>query len=143
MILNKINSLHQSRQRKRCPTPRHERSNDQGAVTVLAISMAICALVFIPVVCVMTWAIVAKHKLQGAADLAAIAGAHTLYVESAFACDSAEAVAQANGVALSVCHIAGDTVEVETTSVSHLPWRIADVLSISARARAGIDELDP
>lgn len=85
--------------------------SETGAASVFA-AFAMLALLSLTVLCVQVGgAIVAKHRAQSAADLAALAAAAALS-ESEDACEAARQVASVNGARLGGCTVEGSTVVV-------------------------------
>lgn len=80
-------------------------------------------------------AVVARHRAEAAADLAALAGAAYAVDGYAAACTAADRVAQFNGSHLSRCVVAGDVVEVVV--VRPVPFGRLGSWPASGRARAG------
>jgi secretion/DNA translocation related TadE-like protein len=81
-------------------------------------------------------AVLASHRAQSAADLAALAAAMTLIrgESSSAACAQGSAVAAGNGGLLATCRAGPDlTVEMAVDVRSTLPW----VATARARSRAG------
>lgn len=104
---------------------------DDGGATVLVVAMA-GVLVFVMVGLAAAGGLVtAQRRAQGAADLAALAGAGM----PDDACAEAGRVAAANAAALDTCAVVGQDVSV-TVSVAGptVPW--AEV-RVTAEARAG------
>ncbi len=94
-------------------------------------------------VTVRTTAVVARHRAESAADLAALAAAAAIGVadDSAAVCAAAGPIAEANGASLASCTLAinadGRTgsVTIRVTVLAHLPgW---GAVHTSATARAG------
>ncbi|GGU49563.1 Rv3654c family TadE-like protein [Lentzea flava] len=75
-------------------------------------------------------AVVVRHRVTGAADLAALAGAASLVDGDERACEQAKRVAQSNGAVLESCSTSGWEVVVEVSAVT--PFG-----PVSARSRAG------
>lgn len=75
-------------------------------------------------------AVVARHRVTGAADLAALAAAARLTEGDQSACEQAERVARQNRAELRSCAVSGWEVVVEVSSVT--PFG-----PVSARSRAG------
>ena len=110
---------------------------DRGGATVLVVAMA-GGLMFVMVgLGAVGGLVTAQRRAQGAADLAALAGASALagVRGSADACVAAARVAGSNAAALDACTPDGRTVRV-TVSVDgpDVPWR---EVRVSAEARAG------
>lgn len=80
-------------------------------------------------------AVIARHRAEAAADLAALAGAATALDGPARACGQARLVAAANGGQLSWCVVSGDVVEVEVSRA--LPLGRLGRWTAIGRARAG------
>jgi len=75
-------------------------------------------------------AVVARHRVTGAADLAALAAAARLAEGTESACEQAERVARANRADVRTCAVSGWEVVVEVSATS--PFG-----PVSARSRAG------
>ena len=108
-------------------------SEDTGAATVLA-AVLIAALTTIAVAGIWLAAVViARHRAQAAADLAAVAAAARLPTGSAAACSQAEEVAGVMGSEMQSCTVSGLDVVVVTAvrADRYGRWRA------SASARAG------
>ncbi|MBM7857905.1 secretion/DNA translocation related TadE-like protein [Lentzea nigeriaca] len=75
-------------------------------------------------------ALVVRHRVTGAADLAALAGATSLVDGDETACEQAKRVAQSNGGVLESCSTSGWEVVVEVSATT--PFG-----PVSARSRAG------
>ena len=110
------------------------RTDDEGAVTVLVLAAMTAMLAMVPVVGAAVSAIAVKHRLDGAADLAALAAA--LDVGSTGACATAERLALANGSRVVACTL-GDA-EV-TVTVEPLRPPAGVPFRLSSTARAGIE----
>jgi secretion/DNA translocation related TadE-like protein len=84
-------------------------------------------------------AVVARHRAESAADLAALAGAADAVLGRAAACDRAGRIAAAGGAELTACALAGWDVLVEVRTP--IPFRLDAALGTppvaTARARAG------
>lgn len=111
---------------------------ERGSGTLIAgvAAASITALVCL-VVCAAVFAR-AQHRVDGAADLAAIAGGQA-QLNGGAGCDAARASAAANGGRLDRCQVAGDEVELVVSVVVSAPvslggwsWRV------SASAHAGV-----
>jgi secretion/DNA translocation related TadE-like protein len=80
-------------------------------------------------------ATVARHRVEAAADLAALAAATRLAGGPGPPCAAAEQVARANGAALLGCRLTGSDVEVEAETT--LAFGGLGSYRVQARARAG------
>lgn len=83
-------------------------------------------------------ALFAQHRVSGAADLVALAGA-TAHQRAQVPCDSARRAAEANGVTLGACDVVGDEEEfvVSVEATITLDWGPVRV-PFSARSHAGV-----
>lgn len=108
---------------------------DRGSATVLLLAVVVVALVLALAVVALSRAATARGTAQGAADLAAIAGAEAALLGSGDPCGRATQVARVNGGAVTRCAVAaGGFVEVEV-AVAVEPWpRWRTTASASARA---------
>ena len=98
-----------------------------------AVSGVVAMLLLIVVTTVGTQigaAVVARHRVTGAADLAALAAAGSLAEGDEKACEQAERVARANRASLATCAVSGWEVVVEVSATT--PFG-----PVSARSRAG------
>ncbi|WP_182347318.1 Rv3654c family TadE-like protein [Tomitella gaofuii] len=88
---------------------------DTGSATVFA-AFGMLALLTFTVLCVQVGgAMVARHRAQAAADLAALAAA-TALADGGGACAAARTVAGRNGARVSACTVEGRTVLVHATA---------------------------
>ncbi|MGP4022872.1 Rv3654c family TadE-like protein [Actinomadura sp. 3N407] len=78
----------------------------------------------------------ARHRVDAAADLAALAGAARLAAGGEGACGSAKRIAVESGARLVRCQVKGDVVEVSVTVDVVVPMGLGAVQVLS-RARAG------
>jgi secretion/DNA translocation related TadE-like protein len=78
--------------------------------------------------------VIARHRAQSAADLAALAAATAMPAGSGLACDKASAVARAMGTAMAACAVEDLDVTVTVDVPVRLPWGI---VAARAAARAG------
>ncbi|MEU5859721.1 Rv3654c family TadE-like protein [Nonomuraea sp. NPDC047529] len=84
---------------------------------------------------------VARHRVDGAADLSALAAARSAIVDPEGACGRASALARRNGVRLVACEITGEVADVRTSLSITLP--IAGTHTLTGRSRAGPVEMSP
>ncbi|PZS24482.1 MAG: hypothetical protein DLM60_00210 [Pseudonocardiales bacterium] len=80
-------------------------------------------------------AMVVRHQVESAADLAALAGAATVVAGEQYACTQARQVTDRMRVQLTSCRIRGWTVLVEATAQP--PGWLAALATPTAQARAG------
>ncbi|MCP2340359.1 secretion/DNA translocation related TadE-like protein [Actinomadura rupiterrae] len=79
---------------------------------------------------------VARHRVEAAADLGALAGAQRASEGEVVACRAAREVAADSGGRVASCAVRGRIVEVSADVVVRLPFGIHGV-RVAARARAG------
>ncbi|MCD4523393.1 Rv3654c family TadE-like protein [Nocardioides sp. cx-173] len=110
------------------------RPDERGAATVFAVSCLALLLLLGAALGVVTALVAAHRAAQGAADLAALAGAETLG-RGRDPCTAAAATAASNGGALAACEVDDRDVVVEVrVEGPHWLGQSADPV---ARARAG------
>jgi secretion/DNA translocation related TadE-like protein len=78
---------------------------------------------------------VARHRVNDAADLSALAAAKLAIIDPKSACAHAAALAEENGVELSNCTITGEVADVWTSLEISLPG--FGTRSLTGRSRAG------
>lgn len=83
-------------------------------------------------------AVLARHRVATAADLAALAGAVRVLDGPAVACSTAKEIAARNGGSLVRCEVSGDDVEVEVRR----PLVLGNLGSWTVRARARAGPVD-
>ncbi|TQK29218.1 Rv3654c family TadE-like protein [Arthrobacter sp. SLBN-53] len=105
---------------------------DGGSATLIASALMVVLLTLTVGVLVLGSAVVARHRAQSGADLAALAGAASVPSGRQSACAAAQAVAESNHVAVVECIVDGLDVAVSVTATTMLPSR-----SARAEARAG------
>jgi secretion/DNA translocation related TadE-like protein len=103
------------------------RPSDNGAGSVLVLSVAAALLLFTGLLVPLYIGLAAKRTVAGAADAAALAAADALSgAVPGFPCELGERVARLNGASLASCRIDGSDVIVEATGeVLGLPIRAA------------------
>jgi secretion/DNA translocation related TadE-like protein len=115
---------------------------ERGSATVWA-AVGIAAITTVLVVGLhFGAAVIARHRAEAAADLAALAAAGAAVEGAEAACERAERVVEAMGATLAACHLDGWDALVE----AHAPVAIAvpGVDTASGRARAGpVTPTDP
>ncbi len=113
--------------------------DERGAATVL-VTVVVAALGALALVGLAVGALRAHGvRVQGAADLAAVAGA-TAQTAHQDACAAAHASARANRVAVTQCRVRGDEVEfvVSVEAVLEVPGWPSGLGRLTARAHAGV-----
>ncbi|MFF5477334.1 Rv3654c family TadE-like protein [Streptomyces sp. NPDC012935] len=104
--------------------------SDRGSATVWSVgAIAVLCVVFV-VVLALGQAVMTRHRAAGGADLAALAAADHWAEGGTAACDRAERVAEAQGVRLVRCVLAGEVSDV-TAASGRGPF------AAEVRARAG------
>ncbi|RAS60307.1 secretion/DNA translocation related TadE-like protein [Lentzea atacamensis] len=108
-----------------------EAPGDECGSAAVSGVMAMLLLIIVTITGVQVGAaVVVRHRVTGAADLAALAGASSLPQGAESACEQAKRVAQSNGAALESCSVSGWEVVVSVSAVT--PFG-----PVSARSRAG------
>lgn len=114
---------------------------ERGAGTLLA-SLVVLLLVGLATAVAQYGAVrAAGVRLQGSADLAALAGAEALRA-NADACAAARSAAAANVGSVTRCEVVGDEVEFVVTVGLEAPaslWLVAPAGTLRAHANAGIE----
>jgi secretion/DNA translocation related TadE-like protein len=109
------------------------RPGDEGSVTVWVLCAGLVIVLIAAGIAVTGAAVVARHRAQAAADLAALAGAMRAWDGESAACERAADVGTANDARLVACRLDGFdvivTVEVAPSLLGH-----AGVARVSARA---------
>jgi secretion/DNA translocation related TadE-like protein len=108
---------------------------DRGSASVWLIGLAALIGLATTIGVVQGGAVVARHRAEVAADLAALAGAVQVSVGEDAPCAAASRLAGRNGGRLTTCIVSGDDVEVVVTRRLVL-GRLGSATA-SARARAG------
>ena len=104
---------------------------ERGSGTVVAVALLAAVILVGTAVIVAAQAAVVARRAAAAADAAALAAADTaLGIVPGVPCETARRVAQADGAALTGCHLSGTTARVEVRSSTPFGH-------IGARARAG------
>lgn len=120
--------------------PRGRRGSDRGSAAVWVLACSAVVLAVGAVVVVRTLAVLARHRAEAAADLAALAAAGRIGV-GGDPCTAARAVAAANGATVRSCAVWLDpsgrsgTVRVRVSVRADLP--VVGLRAADARARAG------
>ena len=110
-------------------------TRDEGAATVWTLAVGLVTVVIAMAVAAAGTVIVARHRAQAAADLAALAGAARVMEGEEAACARAREIAFANGARLRSCRVTGWDL---TVSAEVSPAQVAAVAgSVTATARAG------
>ncbi|WP_245233910.1 Rv3654c family TadE-like protein [Mycobacterium sp. PS03-16] len=109
--------------------------DDSGSASLFAVAAVAVVLIVTAGLAMVGSAVVARHRAQAAADLAAVAAAGHLPSGPATACARASAVASGMGVAVTGCDITGLDVVVRVDAAVGLdPWGVGPA---RAAARAG------
>lgn len=115
-------------------TPDCSRTADAGSATILAAVGAAAMLVILAVGLQVTGAVIARHRAEAAADLAALAGATEVLSGLEAACGQAASIAAANGGRLDDCELLGLDLRI-TVQIAVSIGPIGT--SATGRARAG------
>jgi secretion/DNA translocation related TadE-like protein len=110
-----------------------EQVSDRGNATVLVAAVAALAAALAVTLALVSGIVVARHRAQAAADLAALAAANAAPVT----CAAAERVARANGARLLSCRPDGDAGTVEVVVAVRPPGVAGRLGQTVGRARAG------
>ncbi|MEV0250104.1 Rv3654c family TadE-like protein [Nocardia sp. NPDC050712] len=126
--------------RRRPPRARTARAadlarGDSGAATVLA-CLALASLIVVTILLGQVGvAVVARHRVQAAADLAALAGAGALGEGSDAGCAAAGEIARLMRARVRACVVS--QWDVTVTAEQNVPMGLFGVREVSAMARAG------
>ena len=115
---------------------------EHGSASVLVVGAVGAVVMVVSAVLVVVGAVRDVHRVQAAADLAALAAASETSGGFRPNCRAARSVAEANGVRLTRCALEPDgSVVVRTAVHRRWPrgWRLPT--TISARARAGVVDI--
>jgi secretion/DNA translocation related TadE-like protein len=114
-----------------------EPARDCGSATVWALAIAVAVLALTWAALLVVGAIAARHRVESAADLAALAGAAALR-DGGDGCGAATAIAVANGAAMTSCE-AGSDASITVTVTLPLPPTLIRWAGhqVDATARAG------
>lgn len=110
------------------------RREEVGGASLFAVSMVAVLLLLGAALGVVAAMVAAHRTAQGAADLAALAGATALQ-QGADGCVRAATVAEANGASVTACRTDGSDVWVDVLVTG--PRWLGQVGDLSGRARAG------
>lgn len=113
--------------------PSSGRSDESGSATIWGlVAMGMCAAVGWLSLLVAT-VVAAQHHLDGAADLASLAGASALQ-HGEDACTAARQTAADNGVRVAACSVLSSDVLVSVEDALSLPFGVPGTLRSAARA---------
>jgi secretion/DNA translocation related TadE-like protein len=109
--------------------------DEQGSATVVAVAMIAVLMAIVLGIMVFGMAVVARHRAQAVADLAALAAAGRIVAGAAAACSAAQAVAGAMRATVSGCRVEElDVVVGVNVAVELGRWGVG---TAEAQARAG------
>lgn len=110
-------------------------SSDRGSATIWLLALSSLVALVVAAGVVRGVATVGRHRVESAADLAALAGAQRVLYGPAAVCAEVGRVASGNGVSVTRCAVSADIVDV----IVRRPIRIGRLGSwvASAEARAG------
>jgi secretion/DNA translocation related TadE-like protein len=109
-------------------------SGDQGSGTISLLAVMLVGLLLITTLGVLGGVVLAKRRVQVAADLGALAGARWATSGASIACSRARKIVKANRARLASCELAG--FEIIVTAEVALE-ALFGVGTTSAKARAG------
>jgi secretion/DNA translocation related TadE-like protein len=112
---------------------------DRGAATVLVAGMAVVLMVLVVLGLQLGGAVLTRHRVAAAADLAALAAAGQLVAGADGACERARWVAERMSVTTTACRVVGWEVYVEVTARPP-GWAVLSGTA-NAHARAGPAEV--
>lgn len=113
--------------------------DENGSSTVLVLGCLALLVVLASALTIATCAVLVRHRVEGAADLAALAAAKSIG-EAGDPCAAAKSAASANGATVTACHTDLDpsgrsgSVSVQVQRPVNLP--IAGAATVSGRAKA-------
>jgi secretion/DNA translocation related TadE-like protein len=111
------------------------RSADRGSATVWAVALMALLMATATALALVGSVRVARHRVNDAADLSALAAAKLALIDPEAACTQAATLASENGVVLANCLITGEVADVWTSLQIKLPG--LGTRSVTGRARAG------
>ncbi|WP_327108333.1 Rv3654c family TadE-like protein [Nonomuraea glycinis] len=111
------------------------RRSDRGSATLWAVALMGLLMAVATALAMVGSVRVARHRLNDAADLSALAAAKLAIIDPKSACAHAAAIAEENGVELSNCTITGEVADVWTTVKFSLPG--LGTRTLTGRSRAG------
>ncbi len=111
------------------------RRGDRGSATLWAVALMGLLMAVATALAMVGSVRVARHRLNDAADLSALAAAKLAIIDPRSACAHAAALAAENGVELSACTITGEVADVWTAGEISLPG--FGTRTLTGRSRAG------
>ncbi|MEU4572514.1 Rv3654c family TadE-like protein [Nonomuraea sp. ATR24] len=108
---------------------------DRGSATLWGVALMALLMAVATAFAIVGAARVARHRVNAAADLSALAAAKLALIDPESACTHAETVASQNGVHLANCTITGQVADVWTSLQITLP--ALGPRTLTGRARAG------
>ncbi|QUG99728.1 flp pilus-assembly TadE/G-like family protein [Saccharopolyspora erythraea] len=115
-------------------TTRASLAGDGGAATVFSALLSIALVAVLALALQLASGVVARHRAEGAADLAALAAAAHVVQGPEFACGRADWVARGMAIAIASCRLEGANARIEVRADSPV---LGNFTAITARARAG------
>ncbi|MFG1618311.1 Rv3654c family TadE-like protein [Nonomuraea wenchangensis] len=136
----------QSCQRRRAQFDAHQRlwvvtrgdgadAGERGSATLWGVALMGLLMAVATAFATVGTARVARHRVNDAADLSALAAARLALLDPQEACARAGALAADNGVEMTRCEISGEVADVWTTLSISLP--VVGTRIVTGRARAG------
>ncbi|WP_049577751.1 Rv3654c family TadE-like protein [Nonomuraea sp. SBT364] len=111
------------------------KGNDRGSATLWGVALMTLLMAVATTFAVVGSVRVARHRVNAAADLSALAAAKLALIDPEAACTQAAAMASENGVELANCTITGEVADVWTALQITLP--ALGTRTLNGRARAG------
>jgi secretion/DNA translocation related TadE-like protein len=115
-------------------TPTSARSGERGIATVLALGWIAVILTVGWIAAIGAAVAAAQHRIDGAADLAALSAAQAVQSGHQDGCAVAAHVASSNGVTVRDCRRDGVDVVVTVADELDLPWSLDGAITATARA---------
>ncbi|MEV0314325.1 Rv3654c family TadE-like protein [Nonomuraea fuscirosea] len=111
------------------------KQHERGSATLWGVALMGLLMAIATVLATVGSVRVARHRVNGAADLSALAAAKLALIDPENACGRASAVAAQNGVELTRCVVNDDVADVWTALPISLP--LLGTRTLTGRSRAG------
>lgn len=125
---------------KQQATPSRPYTGDRGSATVWGVALMGLLMAVATALAGVGSLRVARHRVNAAADLSALAAAKLVLLDPESACARAASLAAANGIKLTKCQVSGEIVDVWTELTVTLP--IFGTRTLTGRSRAGPAETE-
>ncbi|GAA3662072.1 flp pilus-assembly TadE/G-like family protein [Nonomuraea antimicrobica] len=110
-------------------------TKDRGSATLWGVALMGLLMAVATTLATVGSVRVARHRVNNAADLSALAAAKLALIAPDRACEKAAALATENGVELTECKITGDVADIRTALPLSLP--LLGTRTLTGRSRAG------